>query len=51
LTLRSIETGLKILKGLKLNRLHFLKLNYFFYSNLILKKSDEIGKRKKNLIK
>jgi hypothetical protein len=47
----SIILGLKIMKKLKWNRLPLFRLNYFFYNNIMIEKSSEIGKRKKNLIK
>jgi hypothetical protein len=51
LSIESIKIGLNIIKKLKWNRLPFFRLNYFFYNNVIIKNSGEIGKRKKNLIK
>lgn len=41
----STYIGLEILANIKWNCLSFLKFNYFFYNNII-KKSDEIGKKK-----
>jgi hypothetical protein len=51
LNVESIKSGLNIMKKLKWNRLPFFRLNYFFYNNIMIKKSSEIGKIKKNLIK
>ena len=51
LNVKVIKTGLTILRNSKWNRLLLFRLNYFFYNNIIVEKSGEIGKRKKNLIK
>lgn len=51
LSMEYIKKSLNIIKKLKWNRLPFFRLNYFFYNNIMIKKSGEIGKRKKNLIK
>ena len=51
LNIKDIKTGLTIIRNLKWNRLLLFRLNYFFYNNILVEKSGEIGKRKKNLIK